>query len=54
MLLSAATTTGSLVPAIKYVVLPNKARGPAEHRFVNNRAPLVNAVAGWLAERGLR
>ena len=54
MLLSAATTTGSLVPSIKYVVLPNKARGPAEHTFVNNREPLVDTVAGWLVERGLR
>jgi len=54
MLLSAATTSGSLVPAIKYVMVPNKVRGPAEHTFVNNREPLVNAVAGWLAERGLR
>jgi hypothetical protein len=54
MLLSAATTTGSLIPAIKYVVLPNKARGPAEHRFVNNRGPLVDAVVGWLVEGGLR
>jgi len=54
MLLSAATTTGSLVPSIKYVVLPNKARGLAEHSFVNNRAPLVDTVASWLAEQGLR
>jgi pimeloyl-ACP methyl ester carboxylesterase len=54
MLLSAATTPGSLVPAIKYVMLPNKARGPAEHSFANNREPLVDTVAGWLAERGLR
>lgn len=54
MLLSAATTPGSLVPAIKYVMLPNKARGPAEHSFVNNREPLLDVVARWLAERGLR
>ena len=54
MLLSAATTPGSLVPAIKYVMLGNKTRGPAEHGFVNNRETLVETVAGWLAERGLR
>jgi len=54
MLLSAATTAGSLVPAIKYVMLPNKTRGPAEHTFVNNREPLVDTVAAWLAERGLQ
>ena len=54
MLLSAATTAPSLVPAIKFVLLPNKVRGPAEHTFVNNREPLVNTVTGWLDERGLR
>ena len=54
MLLSAATTAGSLVPAIQYVMLPNKARGPAEHYFVNNHEPLVATVAGWLTEHGLR
>jgi hypothetical protein len=54
MLLSAATTPGSLVPAIKYVTLSNKARGPAEHTFATNREPLVEAVAAWLGERGLR
>src|SRR5438105_11670539 len=44
MLLSAANTAGSLVPSIKYVVLPNKLRGPAEHGFVNNRELLVNTM----------
>ena len=54
MLLAAATTAGSLVPSIKYVLLPNKARGPAEHNFASNRQALVDTVSGWLAERGLR
>jgi len=54
MLLAAATTAGSLVPSIKYVLLPNKVRGPAEHYFVNNRQALVDTVSGWLTERGLR
>jgi pimeloyl-ACP methyl ester carboxylesterase len=53
MLLSAATSPGSLVPSIKYVNLPNKARGPAEHGFVNNRAALVDAITSWLKEQGL-
>jgi alpha-beta hydrolase superfamily lysophospholipase len=53
MLLSAATSAGSLVPSIKYVNLPNKTRGPAEHGFVNNRQTLVDTVAGWLKEQGL-
>jgi pimeloyl-ACP methyl ester carboxylesterase len=54
MLLAAATTAGSLVPSIKYVLLQNKARGPAEHNFASNRQALVDTVTGWLAERGLR
>ena len=28
--------------------------GPAEHTFATNREPLVEAVAAWLGERGLR
>jgi pimeloyl-ACP methyl ester carboxylesterase len=54
MLLAAATSAGSLVPNIKYVLLPNKARGPAEHNFASNRQALVDTVSGWLAERGLQ
>jgi len=50
MLLSAATSTGTLVPSIKYVSLPNKERGPKEHYFTNNRQPLIDAVLGWLKE----
>jgi pimeloyl-ACP methyl ester carboxylesterase len=52
MLLAAATTAGSLVPSVKYVLLPNKARGPAEHNFVSNRQALVDTVSGWLTELG--
>ena len=50
MLLSAATSTATLVPSIKYVSLPNKERGPKEHYFTNNRQPLIDAVLGWLKE----
>lgn len=53
MLLSAATSAGSLVPSIKYVNLPNPKRGPAEHYFVNNRETLIETVAGWLREQKL-
>src|SRR5207247_11463623 len=50
MLLSAATSSGTLVPSIKYMSLPNKERGPAQHSFVNNRRPLVDAIADWRQE----
>ena len=53
MLLSAATSTGTLVPSIKYVSLPNKERGPKEHYFTNNRQPLIDTVLGWLKEQTL-
>jgi hypothetical protein len=53
MLLSAATSSGTLVPSIKYVNLPNKQRGPAEHWFSNNRQQLVDTVLGWLREQKL-
>lgn len=53
MLLSAASTSGSLVPTIEYVKLPNKERGPAEHGFIHNRQPLIDTVAGWLKEQSL-
>jgi alpha-beta hydrolase superfamily lysophospholipase len=53
MLLSAATSSGTLVPSIKYLSLPNKERGPAQHGFVNNRRPLVDAIADWLKEQKL-
>ncbi len=54
MLLSAATSAGSLVPRIKFVLLPNpKGRSAAAHGFADNTQPLVDAVAAWLAEQRL-
>jgi len=53
MLLSAAGSSGSLVPSIEYVRLPNNERGPAQHSFINNRQPLIDTVAGWLKEQSL-
>ncbi len=53
MLLSAATADGSLVPEIKYTMLPNGKRGPAEHGFVNNQQPMADTIAAWLAEHKL-
>jgi pimeloyl-ACP methyl ester carboxylesterase len=54
MLLSAAHAEGSLVPSIKYVMLPNaKPPSPQSHYFVGNEAPLIDAVADWLAEQRL-
>lgn len=54
MLLSAATAEGSLVPSIKYVVLPNP-KGPsaAAHGFIYNQQPLADTIATWLAEQKL-
>jgi hypothetical protein len=54
MLLSAATSPGSLVPSAKLVVLPN-AKGPstAAHYFVDNQQPLADTVSAWLAEQKL-
>lgn len=54
MLLSAATAEGSLVPEIKYVMLPDpKGRSPAAHGFIDNQQQLVDTMAGWLAEHKL-
>jgi len=54
MLVAAATGAGSLVPSIKFVLLPNeRPRGPAGHGFVDNKQPLIETVAGWLAEQHL-
>jgi pimeloyl-ACP methyl ester carboxylesterase len=53
MLLSAASSSGSLVPSIEYVKLPNKERGPAQHGFINNRQQLIETIAGWLKEQNL-
>lgn len=54
MLLSAATSAGSLVPSIKFTLLPNpKGRSADAHGFADNREALVDTVAGWLAEQRL-
>ena len=53
MLLSAATSSGTLVPSIKYVNLSNKERGPKEHWFSNNRQQLIDTVLAWLKEQKL-
>ena len=52
MLLSAAYAEGSLVPSIKYVLVPNH-RPPSRegHQFADNAAVLTDAVSGWLAEQ---
>jgi hypothetical protein len=54
MLLSAAQTEGSLVPSIKYVLLPNN-RPPSRegHIFTDNTEALTDAVAAWLGEQQL-
>jgi pimeloyl-ACP methyl ester carboxylesterase len=54
MLLSAAGTAGSLVPSIKYKLLPNQ-RPPSRegHQFADNAEALVDAVSSWLAEQEL-
>jgi pimeloyl-ACP methyl ester carboxylesterase len=54
MLQSAARAEGSLVPEIRYVLLPNPRPPSIEgHIFANNTGPLAEAIASWLAERGL-
>ena len=54
MLLSAARAEGSLVPDIRYVLLPNSRPPSVEgHIFAQNTGPLAEAIASWLAERGL-
>ena len=54
MLLSAANSPGSLVPSIKYVVLPNAKGVSAQgHYFLDNQQPLVETIRGWLAEQHL-
>ena len=54
MLLSAATSPGSLVPSIKFVAL-SKANGqnPLGHDFADNQQQLIETVAVWLAEQKL-
>jgi hypothetical protein len=54
MLLSAANAEGSLVPNIKYVLLPNpKGPDPGGHMFLDNGQPLAEAIATWLSEQRL-
>jgi pimeloyl-ACP methyl ester carboxylesterase len=54
MILSAARAEGSLVPDIRYVLLPNPRPPSVEgHIFAHNTGPLAEAIASWLAERGL-
>jgi pimeloyl-ACP methyl ester carboxylesterase len=54
MLLSAARAEGSLVPSVKYVLVPNH-RPPSRegHLFTDNTDALIDAVAAWLAEQHL-
>ena len=54
MLLSAAQSPGSLVPSIKFTMLPNKnPPSLSAHYFVDNKQPVVDTIANWLAERKL-
>ena len=54
MLLSAAHAEGSLVPSIKYVLVPDQRPPSAQgHTFTENTEPLIDAVAAWLAEQHL-
>jgi pimeloyl-ACP methyl ester carboxylesterase len=54
MLLSAARTEGSLVPSVKYVLVPNHRPLSREgHQFADNTAALIDAVSVWLAEQDL-
>ena len=58
-LLSAATSPGSLVPTIEYVLIPNpKDPNPAPyslrgHQFLDNREPLADTVTRWLGAQHL-
>ena len=54
MLLSATQAEGSLVPSIKYVLVPNQ-RPPSRegHLFTDNTEALIDAVLAWLAEQPL-
>lgn len=54
MLLAAARAHGSLVPSIKYVLLPNpRGPNPDGHFFSDNREPLVQTIMAWLREQNL-
>jgi hypothetical protein len=54
VLLSAAQAEGSLVPSIRYVLLPNQ-RPPSRegHIFADSTEALTDAVATWLGEQRL-
>ena len=54
MLLSAARAEGSLVPSIKYVLVPNH-RPPSRegHLFADNREALIDTVSSWLVDQRL-
>lgn len=55
MLLSAATTPGSLVPKIEYKLLPNATPVSLQnHYFGNNRQPLIDAVSAFLQQQKLQ
>lgn len=54
-LLSSATSSGSLVPNIKFVVLPDaKGPNPGGHFFADNVKELSDTIVGWLADQHLR
>jgi pimeloyl-ACP methyl ester carboxylesterase len=54
MLLSAARASGSLVPSIKFVLLPNpKGPNPGGHGFDDNRQQLVDTIVAWLHDQKL-
>jgi len=54
MLLSAATSEGSLVPSIDYKLLPNEnGTSSAGHGFSQNKEPLAETVSGWIDGLGL-
>ena len=52
MLLSAARAEGSLVPSVKYALVPNH-RPPSRegHLFTDNTGALIDAVSAWLTEQ---
>src|ERR1700738_101146 len=52
MLLSRAYAEGSLVPSIKYVLVPNHRLPSREgHLFTDNTDALIDAVSAWLSEQ---
>jgi pimeloyl-ACP methyl ester carboxylesterase len=53
-LISSALSPGSLVPNIKFVVLPAaKGPNPGGHFFADNAKELSETIAGWLADQRL-